>query len=185
MKTFERVNLETLKNKLMTVKHYRFCEVEYTTPLEGSMVKKDRVTKLPNPLLEGFIHKIVNVKSLATTKEGMSGYEMRATNNGKGEEFQPFQETYFTLISPCVAKHKRYDQYYFYYEVKIEEEGGVPTNVGTKLSEILLKGKKYLGIVGDVWNIKKPNKRGVDMRLVKLQNIDRISIEGMKLELIK
>jgi hypothetical protein len=185
MKTFERVNLETLKNKLITVKHYRFCEVEYTTPLEGSMVKKDRQTKLPNPLLEGFIHKIVNVHSLATLKDGLTGYQMRAINNGKGEDFQPFQSTYYTLISPCVAKHKVKEQYYFYYEVLIEDENGKPTNVGTKLSEIILKGKKFLGVIGDVWKTKERNKRGVDVRLLKLENIDRIAIEGMKLELIK
>lgn len=176
MENYSKVTVDELRQFLMTVKYYRRCEFEYTAPLRPKMLVKDRVTKEPNALLNGFVNKLVNVNQLATTKEGMSGYQMRATNNGKGADYKPFQETYYELISPCVAKHKKYEKYYFVYE----------RNLGsTKSVQYLLNGKKWLGSIGDVWKNKGENDRGVDIRLITLEHIDRISIEGLKLETIK
>ena len=185
MENFRKVSIEELKEILKTVKYYRRCEVEYTAPLKSKMLVKDRTTKEANPLLEGFVHKIVNVNSLVTVKEGISAYQMRAENNNKGADYKEFKKTWWKLVKGALAKHKNAEKFYFIYEVDIKEEGGKAENVNTKFKEYLLNGKRYLGNIGDVWKKKEKNERGVDVRLITLEHIDRISIEGLKLEVIK
>jgi hypothetical protein len=184
-KEFKKITVEELKEFLKTVKHYRRVELLTTTPLKPKMVVKDRKTKEPNPLLNGYVKTLLNVASLGTTKEGTTAYRVRSENNGHGAEESAFKGTYVTYISPVLAKHKTKEQYYFSYEVKLNDDDGKVENVNVKEKTYLLPDfTKFAGKIGDVWNKVSKNPRGVDMRRVKLENINRISIDNHRFQII-
>jgi hypothetical protein len=168
-----KVTQEELKAILMNIKTYQFVNIDQTTPLLSKMVKNDRQTKLPNPLVNGFLNSVLNVSALATTQEGKSGYQARAEKNGKGADFQPFKEAWFKYVAKVVVTDRKTEsKFYFAYERH--------SKVRKFFTKFILNGAIYTNPIGDVWNKVSPNKRGCDIRTVNLDHINRMTIDGTK-----
>ena len=177
-KVVKKVTIAEFTEILKTLQGYKFINLSYTTDLAKKMVKNDRQTKEPNPLLSGQLKKVVNVATLFTANAELSGYQNRAENNGKGADFKEFKEPWFQFISEnrLVATDKKTrSKFYFCYE---------KTNKSL-FSEIWLNGVKFVGKIGDVWNKISPNERGVEIRLIEIKNIDKASLSGERYEIIK
>lgn len=158
---------------LSNLKGYKFVNLSYTTPLSKKMVKKDRVTKEANPLINGFVSKVLNVATLGTTKDGISGYQNRAINNGNGENFK---ESWYKYISPILVTDKKTEtKRYFVYE-KVNR---------SFFTAYLLNGERWLKPIGDVWNKVSENSRGVSIRVVQTDYINAMTIDGQKYVVIK
>jgi hypothetical protein len=178
IKVVKKVTITQFTEILKSLQGYKFINLAYTTELSKRMVKNDRQTKEPNPLISGQLKKVVNVATLFTAKDDLSGYQNRAENNGKGADFKEFKESWFEFISEnkLVATDKKTrSKFYFCYE---------KTNKSL-FSEIWLNGAKFIGKIGDVWNKISPNERGVEIRLIEIKNIDKASLSGERYEIIK
>jgi len=166
-----KVSQAELEVILSNLKGYKFVNLSYTTPLAKKMVKKDRITKETNPLINGFVSKVLNVATLGTTKDGLSGYQMRAENNNKGAEFESFKEAWFKYLSPILVTDKKTEtKRYFVYE-KVNR---------SFFTKYILNGAIYTKQIGDVWNKVSDNKRGVNIRVVQTDYINRMTIDGKK-----
>lgn len=173
-----KVTIEQFAQILINLKGYKFINLSYTTELSKKMVKKDRQTKEPNILINGQLKKVINVASLYTSNTDMTGYEKRADNNGKGNDFKEYGESWHKFISDnkLVATDKKTESKLYFCFEKINK---------SMFTEIWLNGLKYVGKVGDVWNKFTPNDRGVEIRLIEIKNIDKASIDGTRYEIIK
>jgi hypothetical protein len=180
MKNTKKIQVITRKNFIEVLKNintYQFANIDYTTELSTKMLKKERGTNIPNELIDGKLHKCMNVAALGTTNDEISGYQNRAENNGKGADFKAFREPWYIELSKVLVTDKKtQSKFYFKYE-KLK-------NTRSFFSKIILNGLVYTGKIGDVWNKVTPNERGVEIRVINIDNINKISIDGTKYVLI-
>lgn len=165
------VTRKQLIEVLAKLEKYEFVNIDYTTPLKDKMLKKDRKTKEANPLIEGFVNKVLNVSALATKNEELSGYQMRARNNGYEGEFG---SSWFEHISKVLVTDKKTKtKTYFMYEV--HNVSKLPTK-----PKYFLFGSEWLKPIGDVWKAKAPNKYGVGVRVINTDHINSMTIDKVE-----